>query len=216
MADLKNYVSQTIHVGNGEWWAEYGLVASGWNEEPPTELHAPLTFAQQDPRWKNELMGGVYQTIGGYGCAMVCACMVYSQGNTDITPREFNAVLNSNAGYNIIGGNEAHLAWDRLPAIFSSLEFVGRRTWTRLLEDVDIQEVYTKIDAHPLILYVDFRPNVAGMQTHFVLATGYTDTDIEIIDPWEGVRVGLMARYGRGGDDTLKRAIWGYRELVVS
>jgi len=182
--------------------------------QPPAPGLAPLVFAQQDPRWKNDLMGGVYQTVGGYGCAMVCACMVYSQIDPTITPGDFNATLNAEGGYNIVNGNEAHLAWDRLPAIFPHLQWLGRESWTRLLTGDELAMVRAKIDAHPLVLWVDFRPNVYGMQSHFVLAVENTPDDVTILDPWEGVEVGLLARYGRS-NDTLERAVWGYREIVA-
>ena len=161
-------------------------------------------------------MGGVPQTIGGYGCAMVCACMMYTQVYPAMRPDDFNRILTQRGGYNIIEISEAHLAWDRLPDIFEGLSWQGRRDWTRALLDSEIAQVFTLIDEAPLVLWVDFMPNKAGMQSHFVLATGHTDDDIDIIDPWTGVRASLMERYGRPANDSLKRAIWGYRRLVAT
>jgi len=182
------------------------------------ELSRIVAYAQQDPRWSTHSMGGVPQTIGSYGCAMVCACMVYTQYYPEMRPDDFNSILTQRGGYNVINGNEAHLAWDRLPGIFEGLSWqaIGaRQDWVRALRDTEIAQVFALIDEAPLVLWADFRPNVGGMQSHFVLATDHTDDDIEIIDPWEGVRSTLMGRYGRGGDDSLKRAIWGYRRLLV-
>jgi len=182
-------------------------------ELPRVELQCPLAFAQQDTQWAADKMGGTQQTVGGMGCAMVAACMVYSQHDPTSTPKTFNEALNVWKGYNIIYGTEAHLAWDRLPAIFPSLRWLGRKDWSRLLDANELAAVLALIDAAPLILWVDFYPLKSGMQSHFVLAVGHDATDIEIIDPWFGVRGGLLARYARGRSDTLNRAIWGYRRL---
>ena len=179
------------------------------------ELARITAYAQQDDRWHNHLMGNVPQTIGGYGCAMVCACMVYTQADPTTRPDAFNFVLTEGRGYNIVNGKEAHLAWDRLPGILPRFEWKGRESWSRLLRQHEIERIFGFIDEAPLVLWIDFKPNKAGMQTHFVLATGHSETDVEIIDPWEGVRSTLMTRYGREGGDSLKRAIWGYRRLVV-
>ena len=48
---------------------------------PEPEPYRITAYAQQDDRWHNHLMGNVPQTIGGYGCAMVCACVVYTQAD---------------------------------------------------------------------------------------------------------------------------------------
>ena len=183
--------------------------------EDNPELHNVIAYAQQDTRWKADRMGGVAQTVGGYGCAMVCACMVYTQIDNALTPRDFNAALSANGGYNLIYGNEAHLAWDRLSQIYPRFKWDGRKDWSRLLDDNELNNIFAMIDEAPLVLWVDFKPFVGGMQSHFVLAVGHTTDDIDIVDPWEGVRARLMERYGRAGNDTLRRAIWGYRRIVV-
>lgn len=180
------------------------------------QLSPVIAYAQQDARWKADMMGGVPQTIGGYGCAMVCACMVYTQVDQRMTPGAFNELLTDRSGYNIIYGKEAHLAWDRLPDILPRLRWLGRKTWTRLLDDGELASVMAMIDESPLVLWVDFKPALSGMQSHFVLAVGHSEDDIDIIDPWEGVRARLLERYGRYIGATLKRAIWGYRRLVVT
>jgi len=182
---------------------------------PTNELNNVIPYAQQDSRWRYERLGTVNQTLGGYGCAVVCACMVYTQVNKLITPKIFNERLTSQGGYNIIYGSEAHLAWDRLPQVYSAFRWLGRKSWKRLLDDGELADVLAMIEETPLILWVDFKPSTSKMDTHFVLAVDHSSDDIEIIDPWEGVRSGLLERYGRDTGASLKRAIWGYRRLVV-
>ena len=181
------------------------------------EPHRVVLFAQQDARWRSNWMGGVPQTIGGYGCAMVCAAMVYSQIDANVRPDEFNDRLTDENGYYIVNGREAHLAWDRLPRIFPELEWLGRESWTRELRDHELERVFGFIDEAPLALWVDFNPAKSGFQSHFVLAVQYDaeGSDVLIADPWGGKTAWLMEAYGRGDGDSLARAIWGYRRLVV-
>ena len=184
---------------------------------PSAEPARVIAYSQRDERWAGARMAYTSQTVGGMGCAMLTACMVLSQRRPDITPLLFNARANIAGGYNIVNGNEAHLAWDRLPGpgMFSELKWLGRESWTRSLYEHELTRVFGFIDEGPLPLWVDFKPQQSGMQSHFVLATGHGDGDIEIVDPWGGDRVGLLERYGRGPGDTLARAVWGYRRLVV-
>jgi len=181
--------------------------------QPVPTLAPPIPMSQTNSIWKADKLGTTSQTIGGWGCAMVCAAMVYSQIDPLMTPRGFNNVLTLNGGYNYLNG-EAHLAWDRIPDSFPKLEWKGRADYSRRLTDAELLDVYAKIDAAPLILWVDFRPATPGLDTHFVLAIAHADNDITIIDPYGGDVVDLLDRYAQTGQD-LQRAIWGYRELVV-
>lgn len=181
---------------------------------PPSPQLPVLRFSQTDPRWKDHKLGATLQTVGGWGCAMVCACMVYSQHDPTITPKEFNDILTRRGGYNYLNG-AAHLAWDRLLEIFPALEWVGRQDWNRRLTAAELQTIKDKLRVAPLPLWVDFKPVTAGMDTHFVLGMAYADGDIQIYDPWGGDEAWLLKRYAVTGQD-LQRAVWGYRELRVS
>ena len=210
MSDLQDLVAKVLHVATDQWWAEYALVSAGWKYPPKVE---PVAFSQRDPLWKNKLLGASYQTIGGWGCAMVCACMVYSMAEPDITPDVFNTILKDHGGFNYPNG-EAHLAWDRLPDIFPTLRWEGRKDWSRRLTDAELADIFVKVTAAPLVLWVDFKPTTSKLDTHFVLATERDGDDLIIIDPWDGSHAGLLARYALAGQD-LQRAIWGYRHLTV-
>lgn len=210
MNNLENIVPQVLHVGSGAWWAEYNLVAAGWKNPPALEV---VPHAQTDPRWKTHLLGASYQTIGGWGCAMVCACMVYTQHDPTITPDEFNTILKDRGGFNYLNG-EAHLAWDRLPDIFPALSWRGRKDWTRRLTASEIDDIFAKVAVRPLVMWVDFKPTTSRLDTHFVLATERDGDDLVIIDPWDSERSKLLERYALQGQD-LARAVWGYREIVV-
>ena len=181
--------------------------------EPDPARGRVIAYSQRDLRWSKAHMGGTPQTVGGMGCAMLCASMVLSQVAPDVLPGEFNAVLNERGGYNVVG-SEAHLAWDRLPSIYPELTWLGRESFMRPLYASEMDRIRGFIAEQPLPIWVDFRPLTSGLDTHFVLAESWDGDDITIIDPWMGDRVGLLARYARTGQD-LARAIWGYRRLVV-
>ena len=181
--------------------------------EGPPVLSPVQRFSQTDPRWANEKLGASNQTIGGWGCAMVVACMVYSQHDPQITPREFNGILTRHNGFNYPSG-QAHLAWDRLPGIFPALAWKGRQDWNRRLTEAELTLVKDKLKVMPLPLWVDFKPATPAMDTHFVLGMAYADGDIQIYDPWGGDEAWLLKRYALTGQD-LQRALWGYRELVI-
>ena len=178
----------------------------------PKESGVVLPFSQRNDLWRYDGMGGVAQTVGDFGCAMVTACMVYSRINPLTTPKNFNHTLSTAGGYNILNGCEAHLAWNRLPQIFPGLLWGGRRDWTRLLTSGELQEVFDLLDVAPLPLWVDYNPKTTAMNSHFVLGIAHTDRDIQIIDPIDGAVTWLLLRYALPGQD-LQRAIWGYRNL---
>jgi len=169
-------------------------------------------FSQRDPLWAGHYMGGIGQTIGGAGCAMVAAAMVASQVMPNINPSWLNA-KNPYRIVNIGLGPEAHLAWEKLPDIIPNTEWVveDKLTWKRRLTDAELNIVIDKLAERPLILYVDFRPG-GVFNSHFVLGMRYLADikDIEIIDPWDGSTTKLLRRYAYPGQD-LKTAIWGIR-----
>jgi hypothetical protein len=215
-----NEIPQTLTMTTDKWWAVYTCTAAGsvLPPEPPARF-AITPFSQSDPRWRDERLGTTAQTIGKWGCAMTCACMIFSQIDPNINPSTFNAMLSYPApgGYNYVNGGEAHLAWDRLPSIFAWFKWHGRQDWKRRLTPEELGEILNRImNQAPLVLFVDYKPKTAAFDSHFVLATGYSASfdDICILDPIDGQEAWLLERYGAPGHD-LERAIWGYRDLRI-
>lgn len=202
---------QNIVITTSTYRLEYLLTKVDLLDNPLPALAPVQLFSQADPRWRNEKLGGTNQTVGGWGCAMTCACMVYSQYDPSITPKTFNEILTIHQGFNYPNG-EAHLAWDRLPQFSPALTWHGRKDWNTRLTDSELAELKARLEIAPLVLWVDYKPATARMDTHFVLGMAVEGNDIRIYDPADGQSALLLQRYGLPSHD-LQRAVWGYRDV---
>ena len=74
------------------------------------ELAVP-SFRQGDEKWNDDPLGGVPEngTIGGEGCAVAAAAMVFKFYGIDVDPQQLNWFLSSVGGYTERGW----LYWDR-------------------------------------------------------------------------------------------------------
>lgn len=194
--------------------AEYSLVQAAPEEAQQRWPGPVVPTSQRAAEVATLTMGGTQQTVGGYGCAAMCAYMVLTQVRPEVTAAEFVQRLNERKGFNILYGREAHLAWDRLPEIYQEYRWFGREDYLSRLKTAEMATVLHAIDDGPVPLWVDFRPSTKGMQSHFVLALRLEGDDIEIVDPWDGAITRLLRRYALQGQD-LETAIWGYRWLSV-
>jgi len=58
-----------------------------------------VRYSQQDPQWKNKVIGGGPDTIGYIGCAMTCVAMYSSGWGFTETPGTLNQKLTASGGY---------------------------------------------------------------------------------------------------------------------
>ena len=116
--------------------------------------------------------------------------MLASQFDINVTPQILNKFLRSNNGYT--PNNEIY--WAKVSELTPQLQFQNYVKWRAIPADMDM--VTNELELHPVILQVDFKPLTENyLDTHFVVATGYTGTDIDIIDPWDGTKTQLLKRY---------------------
>lgn len=193
--------------------AEYSLVQAAPEEAQQPWPGRVVPTSQRAAEVATLTMGGTQQTVGGYGCAAMCAYMVLTQVRPEVTAAAFVQRLNERKGFNILNG-EAHLAWDRLPQIYPEYRWFGREDYRSRLTTAEMATVQEAMDEGPLVLWVDFKPSTKGMQSHFVLALRLVGDDVEIVDPWDGATTWLLRRYSLKGQH-LETAIWGYRWLSV-
>ena len=143
------------------------------------ELAVPV-FKQSDEKWRNDPLGGVPEngTLGGQGCAVAAAAMVFRFYGIDADPQQLNWFLASAGGYTERGW----IYWDR------AAWFAPDRV-RHIYEDL---ASYQLIDSNlarnnPVIVRVRLSSGV----THFVVVAGKDGFDYLVRDPGAGAGRGL-------------------------
>ena len=69
------------------------------------------SFQQGDDKWRDDPLGGVPEngTLGGEGCAVAAAAMVFKSYGIDVDPRQLNWFLAATGGFT----EQGWLYWDR-------------------------------------------------------------------------------------------------------
>jgi hypothetical protein len=152
------------------------------------ELAVP-SFRQADEKWRDDPLGGVETngTLGGEGCAVAAAAMVFKFYGIDTDPQQLNWFLTSAGGYT----DNGWLYWDR------AAWFAPDRV-QHMYEDLPS---YQLIDSNlsrgnPVIVRVRLRNGV----THFVVIAGKAGFDYLIADPGAGSAKGLYPLRELGSD----------------
>lgn len=143
------------------------------------ELAVPA-FKQSDEKWCDDPLGGVPEngTLGGQGCAVAAAAMVFKFYGIDIDPQQLNWFLTSADGYTESGW----IYWDR------AAWFAPNRV-RHIYEDLPS---YQLIDSNlargnPVIVRVHLKSGI----THFVVIAGKDGFDYLVRDPGAGAARGL-------------------------
>jgi len=143
------------------------------------ELAVP-SFRQGDEKWNDDPLGGVPEngTIGGEGCAVAAAAMVFKFYGVDVDPQQLNWFLSGVGGYTERGW----LYWDR--AAWFAPDAVRH-----VYEDLPSYALIDSNLAHgnPVIVRVRLRNGI----THFVVIAGKIGFDYLIQDPGAGAVKGL-------------------------
>jgi hypothetical protein len=152
------------------------------------ELAVP-SFHQSEEKWRDDPLGGVVEngTLGGEGCAVAAAAMVFKFYGIDVDPQRLNWFLTSVGGYTERGW----IYWDR------AAWFAPDRV-RHVYEDLPS---YQLIDSNlargnPVIV----RVRLPGGVTHFVVIAGKDGFDYLIADPGAGAARGLYPLRELGSD----------------
>ncbi|NJO17577.1 MAG: hypothetical protein HC877_18120 [Thioploca sp.] len=135
-------------------------------------FHLPITpiYLQNDPRWKNDRIGGSQQTLGAVGCTICCVSMALAHYGIDLPPPQLNELLKANNGYT----SQGWLKWQTVSQLTSSqIDFMIADQPQTALIDAALrlsQPVIAKI-----LLY--------GIFPHWVLIVGKNGPDYLIKDP---------------------------------
>jgi peptidase C39-like protein len=138
------------------------------------------SFRQGDEKWSDDPLGGVPDngTIGGEGCAVAAAAMVFKFYGIDVDPQQLNWYLGVVGGYTERGW----LYWDR------AAWFAPDRV-RHIYEDLPSYALIDSNLAHgnPVIV----RVRLGSGLTHFVVIAGKDGFDYLIQDPGGGAAKGL-------------------------
>lgn len=153
-----------------------------------TALAVP-SFRQADEKWGEDALGGVEAngTLGGEGCAVASAAMVFKFYGINVDPQQLNWFLTSVDGYT----KEGWLYWDR------AAWFAPDRV-RHVYEDL---ASYQLIDSNlsrgnPVIVRVRLPSGI----THFVVIAGKEGFDYLVQDPGGGSAKGLYPLRELGSD----------------
>jgi len=149
-----------------------------------------IRYSQQDPKWKNKLLGNSELTIGDYGCFLTCFSMILEE-----TPDKVNDRVKVFGGF-----AGALLSAGVVPNAYPQISV--SQTWcTNNPAPLDIIDNALK-NGSPVIVQVDTSP-VTGIQSHFVILNKLIGNDYSMVDPWPLVDeppATLLGRYGNGRD----------------
>jgi Peptidase_C39 like family len=138
------------------------------------------SFRQGDEKWSDDPLGGLPEngTIGGEGCAVAAAAMVFKFYNIDVDPQQLNWFLSGVGGYT----DRGWLYWDR------AAWFAPDRV-RHVYEDLPSYALIDSNLAHgnPVIVRVRLQNRI----THFVVIAGKDGFDYLVQDPGAGAAKGL-------------------------
>lgn len=170
-------------------------------------------LSQQDPRWKDDVLGQGPLTIGKYGCLLTCMAMVANHYGFEETPASLNEKMVS------VGGFQGSLVvtW-MVPKVlpgFSREVYIGCR---------DDPAPLPKIDAYlsqgkPVVVEIDCSPD-DGLQNHWVVLTRKTSNgDYVMFDPWpleirENETLGERYHHGSPGRIITHVMVFGFQAVV--
>jgi hypothetical protein len=152
------------------------------------ELAVP-SFRQSDEKWSDDPLGGIEAngTLGGEGCAVAAAAMVFKFYGIAIDPQQLNWFLTAADGYTENGwlywNRAAWFAPDRVRHVYEDLP-------SYQLIDSNIAR------RNPVIV----RVRLPGGVTHFVVIAGKDGFDYLIADPGAGSAKGLYPLRELGSD----------------
>lgn len=154
-----------------------------------------VRYSQQDPSWKNSIIGGGPDTIGYIGCALTSAAMYCSGWGYTETPATLNLKLQARGGFI----NEA-IVWSVISQFHPQITSTGLTICGN--NAAPLSQINASLAAgNPVIVEVDYSPD-PGLQTHWVLVYAQQGNDYLIQDPWpyppETQQVTLMSRFSQG------------------
>ena len=157
-------------------WHEYFMTDSFFTPAitltTDTAFHFPIypIYLQNDPRWKDDKIGGSQETMGEVGCFVSGISMALAHHGIDLNPKLLNELLKANDGYTKQG-------WVKWQA-------VSKITYHKVGFHVPSQPRFAVIDAaleagEPILAKI----RLSGRFPHWVLIVGKAGQDYLVKDP---------------------------------
>jgi uncharacterized protein YvpB len=151
-------------------------------------LEVPL-LSQKDSRWASETLGTSAVTIGGYGCLITSVAMTCNYFGKDTDPARLNDALIEVNGYE--SGNLLRFA--SVTTIYPDILV----DWTAFLSNPEDEDIDWWLEVGvPVIVQVDYKPDTAVLEQHWVVIIGKDEHGYLIADPIDG-QVAYLSRYGK-------------------
>ena len=147
------------------------------------------SFRQAEEKWRDDPLGGVEEngTLGGEGCAVAAAAMVFKFYGIEVDPQQLNWFLTSVGGYTENGW----LYWDR------AAWFAPDRVRHAYEDLASYQLIDSNLSrGNPVIVRVRLSSGI----THFVVIAGKDGFDYLIADPGAGSAKGFYPLRELGSD----------------
>lgn len=186
------YPNEVVGVTSivGDWYGiSNGFVMSKFLQrldfEPPASMLDIAPLSQRDPRWASDKLGNSNLTIGSHGCLVTCLAMAVG-----VTPAEFNRRLREVGGF-----TGALVYWKMVEVAYPQLDyykFIDCRYVPAPLNEIDAMLAL----GVPVEVQVDFEPETAAVEQHWILIIGKAGDDYIANDPWTGERISFCEKYG--------------------
>lgn len=147
------------------------------------KLDVPM-YNQEDETWSDDQLGDCENTtIGSAGCAISSVAMVFKYYGVNTNPQDMNNWSKKNEGYNPGGCN---VRWNIVDKRSDGIvDWIGKLS-------TDLDQIKSELDnGYPVIAKVMIPLASGGKTGHFVVITGYSDSESKfyINDPVGGLEM---------------------------
>jgi hypothetical protein len=169
-------------------------------------------FSQNDPRWKDNLLGfSSWEKMGPFGCLVTAFANVAQAQGTDLDPNTTNEALKNAHQFVRDEYNEvADVAgYSALSVIAPHSRFVEQKNWPgSVVAPASYFDVRNTTDIEVIVM-LDYHPETAGIQNHYCRVIGLNEAknDVEIVDSYTGKRVWLSSIASKGNKSPLQ-IVW--------
>jgi len=141
-------------------------------------------YRQNDPQWKDDTIGNSVRKMGNTGCLISCVATAISDLNVPITPKELNATLTQNSGF-----QGADLIWYKINESIPEVDYRYSRIFSSKTIEKDLERGLL-----PIVNVHYFKTGI----THWVLIVGAKDGEFIICDPMDdGTKTRLLSEHGK-------------------